>query len=353
MLSVNEIKSLDIEISSYCVASCPMCPRNFFGMKHNAGYHVTNITLENFTRTFDQEFVGNLSDVRFNGNFGDFNMNPEAIDIVEYLRKNNKDMYIEINTNGFSRDSEFYKRLANSDPVVYFALDGLEDTHHLHRIGTKFERVVQNAQTYIGAGGRAIWKMIVFDHNKHQIPECRQRSEDMNFHDFELIWSGRSNAYVFNADGSHSHTIGQPPLGNKPVDAYELLKWKANFNWESGENAEAYEDSQWRAMDKINLENIVEKKIDCEALGNKRIFMSSTGDIFPCCYLGFNPAEYNDDLYHGNRQLKELMTNVQNNAVKHGLEKAVAWFSLIEESWQKQSVQQGRLHRCELHCGKC
>ena len=331
MLSVNEIKSLHLELASHCVATCPMCPRNFYGMKHNAGYEVTNMTLENFKKIFNEQFISKLKNVKFNGNLGDFNMNPEAVEIVEYLRHNNKNMDIEINTNGHSRNSDFWRKLADSDPVVLFALDGMEDTHSLHRIGTTFSRVIQNAKTFIDAGGRATWKMIVFDHNKHQVSQCSKLAKDMKFFDFELVNDGRNNAFVFNNDGSHSHTIGKPPH-RKPLDARELLQWKAAHDWRS---------------------DVKEKnRIVCEALRDKKIFMSSTGDIYPCCWLGFSPGKYDDALYHGNEQLKQLMNNAENNGVTHGLEKAVTWFSLVQDSWRKKTIKEGRLYRCDLHCGK-
>jgi len=259
MLSVDNIKRLDLEISSNCVASCPFCPRNFYGMKHNAGYTVTSISLENFKKIFNEQFVSRLEHVRFNGNFGDFNTNPEAVEIVEYLRHNNRHLDIDIHTNGHSRDSDFWKKLAKSDPMVHFALDGLQDTHHLHRIGTSWSRVMKNAQTFIDAGGRATWKMIVFEHNKHQVSQCSELAKDMNFRAFELANDGRDNAFVFDDNGNHSHTIGSPPH-RKPVDAHELLQWKAEHDWQ------------------VETE---EKKIVCQALKEKRIFMSSTGDIFP------------------------------------------------------------------------
>ena len=331
MLSVDQITSLDLEISSYCVASCPMCPRNFYGMKHNAGYSVTSISQKNFQKVFGKKFVNRLKFVKFNGNFGDFNMNPEAAQIVEYLRENNKNVDIEIHTNGHSRDAIFWRRLANSNPTVCFDLDGLEDTHHLHRVGTSFSRVIKNAKSFIDAGGQAIWKMILFDHNKHQVTECRKLAHELGFCDFCVVNDGRNDAFVFNNDGSYSHTIGTPQH-RKPTDAHELLQWKKAHKWSSAVK--------------------VKKTINCQAILDRRIFMSSNGDIFPCCWLGFSPTKYDGDLHHGNSQLKKLMGNVKNNAITHGLDKAVNWFSLVQDTWRKKTIKEGRLYRCDMYCGK-
>lgn len=331
MLSVNEITSLHLEISSYCVASCPMCPRNFYGMKHNAGYPVTNISLNDFRKVFDPEFVRRLELVKFNGNFGDFNMNPEALEIVEYLRGNNQTLSIEINTNGHSRDSKFWSQLANSDPVILFDLDGLEDTHHLHRKGTSYQRVLANAQEFINAGGRATWKMIVFDHNKHQVEECRALAKQVGFTSFKIANDGRDHAYVFNDDGSYSHTIGSPSH-SAPLEAKTLMQWKTRSN--------PIRHTQ------------PQKNIACQAKRDKMIYMSSNGDIFPCCWLGFSPKTYDEKLYYGNRQLKQLIGESKINAISHGLEEVLEWFSLVQDTWQKKTFKEGRLYRCDMYCGK-
>lgn len=334
MLSIDQIKSLDLEISSYCIASCPMCPRNFYGMKHNAGYPITNITIKDFKKIFSKSFVSQLEYVKFNGNFGDFNMNPDSEKIVNYLRTYSPNAILEIHTNGSSRNKNFWASLAQSDPIIHFDIDGLEDTHNLYRIGTSFEKILSNAKAFIRAGGRAVWKMLVFDHNKHQITECEQRAKEFGFLDFQTANDGRDNAYAFNDKGEYTHTIGKPPH-SQPDHALTLMKWKK----------EHYRD---------NNEYLKQPKkiIDCFAKKNNRIYMSSNGDVYPCCWLGFSPNTYDEELHTGNSQLKLLMKNVQNNAVLHGLATAIEWFNLIEESWKQATFQSGKLYRCDMYCGK-
>jgi tRNA G18 (ribose-2'-O)-methylase SpoU len=43
---------------------------------------------------------------------------------------------------------------------------------------------------------------------------------------------------------------------------------------------------------------------------------------------------------------------MQNNALEHGLEKAIQWFSNIPDHWTKQNWQQGRLIVCDTSCGE-
>jgi len=303
-------------------------------MKYNAGYPVTNITIDDFKKVFSGTFIAQLNFVKFNGNFGDFNMNPHSADILMYLRKHSPTAMLEIHTNGSSRSSEFWSSLAVTNPVIFFDIDGLEDTHHLHRIGTSFEKILQNAQAFIDAGGRAVWKMLVFDHNRHQVEECRRRAKHLGFADFQIMNDGRNDTYVFDNAGNPTHVIGKP--AHPPADnALTLMQWKK----------EHYRNNTEFAKKPKN-------KIDCLAKKDNRIYMSSNGDVYPCCWLGFSPRTYDEELYSGNNQLKSLMKHVKNNAITHGLEIAVGWFNLIEESWNKKTFESGKLYRCDMYCGK-
>ena len=46
MILYNDIKDVHLEISSLCNASCPWCPRTFWGYPYNGGYPEVNLTLD-------------------------------------------------------------------------------------------------------------------------------------------------------------------------------------------------------------------------------------------------------------------------------------------------------------------
>jgi MoaA/NifB/PqqE/SkfB family radical SAM enzyme len=173
MIAYKDIRDVHLEISTLCNAACPRCPRNFWGYPYNAGYPELFLSLEQTKKIFQPDFLHQLTSIRINGNFGDIVMNPEGADVVDYLRQNNASMKITISTNGGARDSEFWTKLACSGAEILFALDGLANTHSLYRQNTIWSVVIKNAKTFMDAGGRAVWKMIRFKHNHHQIEECR------------------------------------------------------------------------------------------------------------------------------------------------------------------------------------
>lgn len=334
MIDYQDIKDVHLEISTMCNANCPWCPRNFWGFPYNDGYPETNLSLQQAKKIFEPKFLEQLTDLRINGNFGDIVMNPEAVDIVNYFRQSNKNLRIQISTNGSARNKSFWKQLALANTEIVFALDGLEDTHHLYRQNTSWKQIIKNAQTFIESGGRAIWKMIEFDHNRHQIKQCEQMSQQLGFANFLLARHGRTVAPVFDKKGQLTHVLGNYD-GEKN---FEVLFYK-------------------KKNDKILLEDILENRkpaqqIVCEAKKMRSIYISANGDVSPCCYTGFYPRTYGHGQYHqaANSQLAPMIK--KNNALEYPLKECIQWFVDIENSWNKPTFKDGRLVICNDVCGK-
>lgn len=330
MIAFEEICDVHLEISSLCNARCPLCPRNFRGYPYNDGYIETNLTLESCKHIFTLEFLNQLSQIWINGNFGDAVMNPETADIVDYFTSNNKNLLVKISTNGSARNKRFWQRLAGR-ATVEFCLDGLEDTHHIYRQNTNWKTILKNAQTFIDAGGNAVWKMIRFDHNQHQIIECEKLSKLLGFKKFELIDQGRNTGPVYNKKGELVHVLGN----YSGVTEFEILFHK-------------------KTTDLVLLEDISvtnKPNIKCFTKEAKSIYISSTGDVYPCCYTGFSPKTYGHGEYHQavNAQISPLIKN--NNALTYSLKECIQWFNKVEKSWTIDTIENGRLVCCNDNCG--
>ena len=333
MIDINQIRMLHIELSTNCNASCPMCPRNLHGAPFNAGYPISELRLTDIQKMFPVEFLLQIKKILFNGNLGDFMLAKDGIEIVEYFKQANPTIEITINTNGSARNQRYWERLGQLGVTVLFDLDGLKGTHERYRKDTNFDTVIKNAQYFINAGGVAWWKMILFDHNRHEIEQCRTLAKSLNFAKFELIDHGRSNGVVFDKDRNYLYTIGEHPGTGHTLD--ELESW-ARINFHSKE---------YYAM------RTVSKKINCETIRDRSIYITGNGEVYPCCYLGVFPRTYDPELHQGNDQIKALLENRINNALEQPLEKCLEWFNQVQASWEKTSFEDGRLYRCDLHCG--
>lgn len=334
MIDYKDIRDVHLELSTNCNASCPQCPRNYNGYPYNDGYPETNMTLESAKRIFTEDFLKQLDSIRINGNYGDIVMNSEGPAIVEYFKSVNPLLFIDISTNGSARSAEFWQRLARAGTRVLFAIDGLEDVHHLYRQNTSWKKIIENAKTYIAAGGRATWKMIKFNHNAHQVETCNQMASELGFYSFQLVDHGRDTGPVFNKQGQLTHVLGNYA---GPTE-FEVMFYK-------------------KRTDLVLLEDIVpgkipKKSVKCEAKTLRSIYITATGDVSPCCWTGFYPKTFGHGEYYQavNAQFADMI--VKNNALEYPVETCVEWFKQIENSWQQTTYEQGRLVVCDDNCGQ-
>ena len=272
MFNFNELKQIHLEISSNCQASCPMCTRNIHGGLENKLLPIDNWTIDRFKTIINYEVIQQVESIYFCGNYGDPLLNNDLLEMIEYSVEIRSDIDIRIHTNGSLRSKDWWKRLATILPkkhIVVFALDGLADTHSLYRIGTDFDKIIENAKAFIDAGGRAEWAYLRFQHNEHQVDGARAMAKELGFIDFVMKDSSRwiinTKFPVYNKEGETTHYL-EP-------SQYTTLKF----------------------IDKKVLDNykniLTQTKIDCHALKIKEIYITAQGNVFPCCWLAMVPYQ--------------------------------------------------------------
>ena len=332
MIQLEKIQHLHMEFSSLCNARCPLCPRNLFGYPYNSGYEETSLSLGLMQKSFNPDFIKQLNMILVNGNFGDFTSNLESLNILKYFKQHNPNLFIQISTNGSARNTQFWSELGNlNNTEIHFCLDGLQDTHHLYRQDTDFNKILTNAKAYMDSGGNAIWKMIKFDHNKHQIEECRELSKNLGFKRFELVDHGRNTGPVFNRDGTLSHVMGDWS-GDTVIE--NIIADKSNQNKE------------------FHIKpHVIGTTHSCITKNEKSIYISAEGKVYPCCFFGFSPQTY-DKGWNGkmNRQIKPLLE--KNSLHDYDLQTCIGWFGKIESAWTRDSYDDGALMTCDIMCGK-
>ena len=186
MLSLDDIRGLNIELSSKCGASCPFCSRN--QKVRTYGSHL--LTLADFTK-LPLTLLQNLKWITFAGNFGDMSTNPETVDIVSYLKSINPGLTIEGDSNGSLQNEDWWASLGSllQDGNMVFSVDGLEDTNSIHRKGTDYWRILRNIRAFTGAGGVAYWQFILFKHNEHQVDAAEEVARKIGCRRFFVLTS--------------------------------------------------------------------------------------------------------------------------------------------------------------------
>ena len=348
MLKLADVRRIQIELTTRCNARCPMCMRNYRGVDYNAGYPVCELSLIDIKKILTPGILAsvmqpgpsvngrvpinyNFQGINFNGNLGDFANAKDGAEIVNYLIE--QGVRVDINSNGSARNPDWWAKLARPGVRIGFALDDLADTHNLYRQDTDWHKIIANANAFIAAGGHAIWRFIPFDHNRHQEDECKKLSREMGFARFENIYDGRDQSPVFNRDGKFSHHIGTAfAPDNQVPDVRPMLE--NHITWYNSKTFRNAKDSEV-----LNLQ--------CTHKINREIYIAADGSVYPCCYLGFYPATMN---HPGNQELAPLVK--ENNALEYPLGHCLEWFELVEQSWTKASISEGRTYQCITTCNQ-
>jgi sulfatase maturation enzyme AslB (radical SAM superfamily) len=294
-----------------------MCPRNIQGGITNPWLEEDEISLDQFKDWFPIEFIKQLDRVFMCGNLGDAIVAKDTLKIFQYLRDTNSQISLGLHTNGSAQSKRWWQELAELNVVVTFGIDGLSDTHALYRIGTNFDKIINNASTFIQAGGTAQWHMLVFEHNKHQIDECRALSNKLGFKEFITKNSSRfRNGFmqVLNKDGTTSHLI-------YPSDRSKEIS---------------------KNLETLDLTN---KEIHCKAKTSKDMYVGANGNVTPCCWLDFTGAIPTSFSVVDYKDKKFTTPNLKNNTLQEIFNSG--YFDKVEATWNKDPLRQ-----CNKQCGK-
>jgi hypothetical protein len=252
-LAVEDIKWFHVEASSKCNAWCPACPRN------NNGFGlVDGLVEQDLTPALFEEALASfpaLECVQLCGNYGDPIASSYISDLVSIAKKYVKK--IQIHTNGSIRNTgwwhDFAKLLADVEHDVWFGIDGLDGVHEVYRQGTDFNKIMQNATSFINAGGYATWQFIPYKHNEHQVKDCFKLSQQMNFKKFKMAKLYRKQ------------TLAR--------------------HYKTGSEFELLPSDSLKSLTNIDRLNTPVEFNNCMHLSIPSVYMAADGKLSKCCYL--------------------------------------------------------------------
>lgn len=314
MYKLEDIRDIHLEVTSKCQARCPMCPRRINGGLLNPLITLDEITLTQFKKWFPSNFIIQLDSLFMCGNLGDPIIAQDCVEIYSYLRESNPNIKLSMHTNGSARTQKFWKQLADLKVKVTFGIDGLADTHSLYRIDTDFNKIIENAKTFIDCGGIAEWHMLVFKHNEHQVFECEQLSKQLKFAKFTKKHTSRFKDNKFHVLDEEGKTV--------------------NILYPT-ETSQALTD---------RLFNLVGSKINCKAQKYRQLYVSSNGSVSPCCWLDFSWQLPNQDNRVDYMDAVGMFPNLHNNTLEEIFESG--YFKIIEDAWSIKP-----LIECSKQCG--
>jgi hypothetical protein len=397
------VNQIHIELSTFCNAACPMCPRTIQLADGSSlptvrpDLKLESISVENFKKWFPPSFIPQIHLWLFCGTHGDPIMNKDVFEILEYLCE--YDNTIFINTNGGMRTPEFWGKvgsLFSKNPShkkqrqITFSMDGLWDTNHLYRRNVPFEKAINNAKAFINAGGVAVWDYLIFDHNEHQIDEAATLAKKIGFKyfvpkkalGFQNIDNNSEHVGALvgkvcrDSEGNIEYTIDPPSIKNTnfvgerktlkviqpsceiKVDAPSIVDGLKTYDrsWKSTEEKYQYMINNYELREEEKCTDVVCKSHVASVHGTEmhEIYIDAYGNIFPCCYVGTS--------YHGKFETMSGMqlgltldnyglekTSLKNYSLQEIIESGYLQ-TVFEDVWGKTHEEGGLLY-CNETCG--
>lgn len=339
---LDQVIELQVELSNVCNAECLGCLRdskqfkiyqNHFGKK----YLKETLLIE----LFKTDAGKNIKTLEFCGNLDEPFAHPRFLEMLKSINEITTDLKISIHTNGTLRNTKYYKELAKilnlfKNHAVRFSIDGLKNSVYIYRGLKDYDKILDNAKSFIDNGGIAYWQMLSFPWNEIEVDKCRQMSQDMNFKKF-VLRRDRSSASKMKVDD-----ILQQRLAQSDIPSYTPLDLTKSISGNLEKLGNDYNNDTF--------------DIICHFREEKKIFLDHSGRIWPCCFLA-NPEARNRDVqleyeYKIYKQYGKDFNNLSSFSLDEILESS--WFKKeLTQSWnQKFKLDTGCLSTCIKQCSK-
>ena len=323
------VKHLHIELTDLCNARCPQCVRTDPSTGEEQPWLIkAQLYLEDFKQIVTPDDIRHLRSVNFCGNYGEPLAARDLIPITEYLYEHNPKLHIDVATNGSVRSEDWWwdllKVVQGKSFKVIFGLDGInQEQHSLYRQNTSFDRILENAEFFIGNGGIADWQYLIFKHNEHSVEEARQMAKEKGFNHFspvatERFWTGDTFKYMFKGK------------------EYTLERSTVAPNKKQLMGIKNYSDK---------------KEIKCFAKARQEAYIDCLGYITPCCYLGmylYAVKAGRSVNFHSQKDMMEMFSLTDLDRLKGPLSKVVKdpWFFELTLMHAELKPE-----RCQMVCG--
>lgn len=336
-LRLNEIETIQLDHTSRCNLMCPQCARTH-GSENNdkLNPHMPvgqDLQLDDYV-TMLEPFEENKLTIYHCGNFGDALASPTFDETMDYCIQKNVKIF-KIATNASLRTPDWWRDLAARTKGrirVNFSIDGLEDTNHLYRVGSNWDKIMANAEAYIKGGGIANWYFIEFKHNYHQIEQARELAKKMGFAKFNVKYTSRFAETQTTQVKTKKGTVVEDIKDNQnQKDMEEIKKKFKSFG--------SYVDTT---------------PIVCKYLREKTVFIDMMAKLWPCTWMGaplyFEPENVQTKSF---KNVVDLYGEDFNDMRKHGWDvlNHEYYTKYLEKSWNDPDDTFKRIYTCGRTCG--
>ena len=272
MFNLKKPLEINWELNNRCNLMCPQCGRNEIKdgklqwrkwANGNPSYQLndTDKSLETFKTVYNN--IGYpVRVIRFQGHVSENILSKDFLPICKFLREET-DTSIHVSTHGSANPIDWWEKLGNvfsGDPrsIVFFSLDGVgQESLENYRVGADYDKVIANAQSFIRGGGKAIWRMIIFKHNQHQVDKARELAKELGFWEFVEVHTNRR----INMDKEFEYKGKKYILENQDISPEWNKAIEKNKNYNEGTD------------------------IECKAVKENQFYVDYMNRVWACYYI--------------------------------------------------------------------
>ncbi len=419
--SLDKLSRIHIEITANCNSACPQCERfikhdfseDMFWPKYkdlkqgdlspvirNIQGSRGHMSFDAFKNCINDITLQNLRCIEFNGTWGDAIMHPQLDKFVDYIIETKENIIplvphnvlgVTLASNAAIRPTSWWTNMAKQqqkldqisldscgkpaiDNRVVFAIDGLDNvTHQMYRRGCEFERVMENAQAYIDAGGQAEWQWIEFKHNEEQLDEAIEIARKMGFKNFFTRGNRAIKEHFLRPEVHKPDAIkpvdenfksvvnkdseSQKSLDKKLKKVEEVKNQTITYSTKAREEGQRIREKSLKKLETKydgDIQKFLNKEpIKCEWGEKKMLNVEFNGMVHPCCHMNvymnrkWRAKGIPDDYENMQKPYEENWNNLNQHTLQDILLHQY-YTNDLEESWSNERLP--RLKECKDNC---
>ena len=322
-----------IEVSSICTLKCPRCTR----AEIPETLLNRSLNLKFFQEQIGQNTIAKIRKITFCGDDGDPIYAKEFLQIVEWIKNVNPNIHLVIITNGSYKSIEWWEQLAkclNSNDEIHWSLDGWDqESNSKYRVNCNWNSIIDGIVTFRrhNTDTYTIIATIAFRFNESDLDKIVQLAYDYAFDCWQLTKSTKFGSTYPDAYGNNDLL---EPLNKKYIASGHRFEREQNYITARLRPGAELKEIFWNRAKK--LQESEQYPALCY-IGNKGVFLKSTGEFYPCCWTALR-YPHNEKW----NKLAETKFNLYNNTLDQVLE---------DEWWQGEFKKFDNLE-CQTKCIK-
>lgn len=271
------------EITSVCTLRCPRCART----EVPETLVQTQLRLDFFEKNFSLKDV--IKKITFCGDDGDPIYARDLILVVEFFKKQNPHVSIEIITNGSYKSAEWWKELGsvlNSQDCVHFSLDGWDQqSNEKYRVNCDWSSIETGIKSLRNNTDALLqWDAIAFSFNQHNLDHMKNMAKSWGFDIFQLTKSSKfGSKYQHYLDSNDNDRL--EPNKNLIAEGHRFSRDIENLTGRTINNQNILKENI-EYFNRVKTQRQSNKIVPLCMIGTKGMFVNSQGYFIPCCWIG-------------------------------------------------------------------